>query len=72
VLSAIAGGFGVPFAIVISGLFRLPSLLLYRRATKKGTVGTLAPVEIELALHLEDETAGCPAREVEAWGVVHR
>ncbi len=57
-LGAIAGGFGAPVAIVVSGLLRFPSLLLYRRAIKKGTVGTLAPGEIEPALHLEDETAG--------------
>ena len=58
VLGAIAGGFGAPFAIVVSGLLRFPSLLLYRRAIRKGTVGTLAPDEIEPTLHLEDETAG--------------
>jgi DHA3 family tetracycline resistance protein-like MFS transporter len=57
-LGAIAGGFGAPFAIVVSGLLRFPSLLLYRRAIKKGTLGTLAPDEIEPEFHLEDETAG--------------
>lgn len=53
-LGAIAGGVGVPFAIVVSGLLRLPSLLLYRRAIRRGSVGTLAPDQIEPALRLED------------------
>jgi hypothetical protein len=57
-LGALASGFGAPFAIVVSGLLRLPSLLLYRRAIRRGTVGTLAPEQIEPELHLEDEPIG--------------
>jgi hypothetical protein len=36
-------------------LLRLPALVLYARAISKGSVGTLAPGEIDGALHLEDE-----------------
>ena len=39
------GNASVPIALVVSGLLRLPSLLLYARAIKRGTVGTVAPVE---------------------------
>ena len=53
VLGGIAGGVGVPFAIVVSGLLRMPSLLLYRRAIRRGSVGTLSPDEIE-PIRLED------------------
>lgn len=54
-LGAIAGGLGVPIAIVASAALQLPTLLLYRRAIRKGTVGTLAPDEIDPVLDLEDE-----------------
>ncbi len=54
-LGAIAGGLGVPVAIVVSAALQLPSLLLYRRAIRKGTVGTLAPDEMDPVLDLEDE-----------------
>ena len=57
VLGAIAGGFGVPIAIVASAALQLPTLLLYRRAIRKGTVGTLAPEQIDPVLDLEDEPA---------------
>jgi DHA3 family tetracycline resistance protein-like MFS transporter len=55
VLGGIAGGIGVPFAIVVSGLIRLPTLLLYRRAIKRGSVGTLAADQIQPALRLDDD-----------------
>jgi MFS transporter, DHA3 family, tetracycline resistance protein len=42
----------VPAALVISGLLRLPALLLYARAITRGTVGTVAPSDE--ALELED------------------
>jgi MFS transporter, DHA3 family, tetracycline resistance protein len=58
VLGGLASGFGAPFAIVVSGLLRLPSLLLYRRAIRRGTVGTLAPDQIEPELHLEGDAVG--------------
>ena len=54
-LGAIAGGLGVPIALVASAALQLPSLLLYRRAIRKGTVGTLAPDEIDPVLDLEDD-----------------
>jgi DHA3 family tetracycline resistance protein-like MFS transporter len=56
-LGAIAGGFGVPIAIVASAVLQLPTLLLYRRAIRKGTVGTLAPEQIDPVLDLEDDPA---------------
>jgi len=37
------GNASVPAALVVSGLLRLPVLLLYGRAIKRGTVGTAAP-----------------------------
>jgi DHA3 family tetracycline resistance protein-like MFS transporter len=54
-LGAIGGSLGVPVAIVASALLQLPTLLLYRRAIRKGTVGTLPPDEIDPVLELEDE-----------------
>jgi DHA3 family tetracycline resistance protein-like MFS transporter len=54
-LGAIAGGLGVPVAIVASAALQLPTFLLYRRAIRKGTVGTLAPDEIDPVLDLEDD-----------------
>ena len=44
-------------AIVASAALQLPSLLLYRRAIRKGTVGTLAQDEMDPVLDLEDEPA---------------
>ena len=55
VLGAIAGGIGVPIALVASAALQLPTLLLYRRAIHKGTVGTLRPDEMDPVLELEDE-----------------
>jgi MFS transporter, DHA3 family, tetracycline resistance protein len=55
VLGAIGGSLGVPIAIVASAMLQLPTLLLYRRAIRKGTVGTLPPDEIDPVLELEDE-----------------
>ena len=46
------GNASVPIALVVSGLLRLPSLLLYARAIKRGTVGTVAPTDG--AIELED------------------
>jgi hypothetical protein len=37
------GNASVPAALVVSGLLRLPALLLYGRAIKRGTVGTAKP-----------------------------
>ncbi|MDP9185187.1 MAG: MFS transporter [Actinomycetota bacterium] len=39
------GDASVPAALVVSGVLRLPALLLYARAIRRGTVGTVAPVE---------------------------
>jgi len=44
------GNASVPIALVVSGLLRLPSLLLYARAIKRGTVGTVAPVDETIEL----------------------
>jgi len=44
------GNASVPAALVVSGLLRLPVLLLYARAIKRGTVGTAAPTEEVLEL----------------------
>jgi DHA3 family tetracycline resistance protein-like MFS transporter len=55
VLGAIAGGIGVPIALIASAALQLPTLLLYRRAIHKGTVGTLGPDEMDPVLELEDE-----------------
>ena len=44
------GNASVPAALVVSGLLRLPVLLLYARAIKRGTVGTVVPAEESLEL----------------------
>jgi hypothetical protein len=56
-IGLIARSVSVPTALVVSGLLRLPALFLYARAITRGTVGTLAPDEIDEELHLEDEPA---------------
>jgi DHA3 family tetracycline resistance protein-like MFS transporter len=55
VLGAIAGLVSVPAALVASGLLRAPALLLYRRAIRRGTVGTVAPGEMDPVLSLDPE-----------------
>jgi MFS family permease len=54
-LGAIASVVSVPAALVVSGLLRAPALLLYARAIRRGSVGTLAPDEIDEELTLDDE-----------------
>jgi DHA3 family tetracycline resistance protein-like MFS transporter len=54
-LLGLIGNRSVPAALVVSGLLRLPSLLLYARAIKRGTVGTLAPDEIESEIALDKQ-----------------
>jgi hypothetical protein len=44
----------VPAAMVTSGLLSAPSMLLYLRAMRRGTVGTLAPDQIEGELVIEE------------------
>ena len=44
------GNASVPAALVVSGFLRLPALLLYARAIKRGTVGTAEPTEDALEL----------------------
>jgi DHA3 family tetracycline resistance protein-like MFS transporter len=39
------GNASVPIALVVSGVLRLPSLLLYALAIKRGTVGTVVPAD---------------------------
>jgi len=46
----VIGNASVPAALVVSGLLRLPALLLYARAIKRGTVGTVQPAEEALEL----------------------
>ncbi len=46
----VIGNASVPAALVVSGLLRLPALLLYARAIKRGTVGTAEPTEDALEL----------------------
>lgn len=45
----------VPLALGISGVLRLPALLLYRRAIRRGTVGTVAPADE--TIEIEDPKA---------------
>jgi MFS transporter, DHA3 family, tetracycline resistance protein len=56
VLGAI-GNRSVPLALAVSGVLRLPALLLYRRAIRRGSVGTAAPGDEELTLD-DDEATG--------------
>lgn len=53
VLGVIATRVSVPWAIAVSGLLRAPALLLYARAIRRGTVGTVTPSETE-PLELEE------------------
>jgi DHA3 family tetracycline resistance protein-like MFS transporter len=53
VLGVIATRISVPWAIAVSGLLRVPALLLYARAIRRGTVGTITPSEEE-PLELEE------------------
>ena len=46
----VIGNASVPAALVVSGLLRLPALLLYARAIKRGTVGTAQPTDEVLEL----------------------
>jgi DHA3 family tetracycline resistance protein-like MFS transporter len=46
----VIGNASVPAALVVSGLLRLPALLLYARAIKRGTVGPAEPTEDVLEL----------------------
>jgi len=54
-IGLVARSVSVPTALVVSGLLRLPALLLYARAIRRGTAGTLSPDEIEKELHLEEQ-----------------
>jgi hypothetical protein len=62
-IGLIARSVSVPAARVISGLLRLPALVLYAGAIRRGTVGTLAPGEIDDELHLEEERASAEVPE---------
>jgi DHA3 family tetracycline resistance protein-like MFS transporter len=46
-LGAFATARGTPATLVLTGLLRAPALLLFARALRKGSVGTLPPDEIE-------------------------
>jgi DHA3 family tetracycline resistance protein-like MFS transporter len=56
-IGIVARSVSVPAALVLSGLLRLPSLALYRRAIRRGSVGTLDAAQVDADLHLEDEPA---------------
>jgi DHA3 family tetracycline resistance protein-like MFS transporter len=48
------GNASVPWALVTSGLLRLPSMALYLRAVKRGTVGTAPPDRMDQELTLDE------------------
>ncbi|HET9671540.1 MAG TPA: MFS transporter [Actinomycetota bacterium] len=54
----VVGGVGrtvsVPWAISVAGLLRVPALLLYVRAVRRGSVGTKPPEAIEQELTLDE------------------
>jgi DHA3 family tetracycline resistance protein-like MFS transporter len=56
-LGVISVGAGVPAALVVSGLLRAPSMLLYLRAVRRGSVGTLAPEAVAPRLELDLDEA---------------
>lgn len=62
-IGLIARSVSVPTALVVSGLLRLPALFLYARAIARGSVGTLAPGEIDEELRLEEEPRSDPEPE---------
>jgi len=47
------GNRSVPLALVVSGLLRLPALILYAVAVRRGNVGTLPPESIPATLDLD-------------------
>jgi DHA3 family tetracycline resistance protein-like MFS transporter len=49
-LGVAASAISVPAALAISGLLRLPALLLYGRAIRRGTVGTVTPSDETLEI----------------------
>jgi hypothetical protein len=55
----VVGGVGravsVPWAISLAGLLRVPILLLYLRALRRGTVGTRAAEAIDQEIDLVEE-----------------
>ncbi len=63
-IGLIARSLSVPTALVVSGLLRLPALFLYARAIRRGTVGTLAPSEIDEELRLDEEAASAGTHEM--------
>ena len=60
-LGLIAVRFSTPAALAVSALLSAPSLLLYLRAIRRGSVGTLAPDEIDAHLQLDEEDMETPA-----------
>jgi DHA3 family tetracycline resistance protein-like MFS transporter len=50
----VVGNRSVPLALVLSAVLRLPALLLYARAVRRGTVGTLEPEAIEEDLTIDE------------------
>jgi DHA3 family tetracycline resistance protein-like MFS transporter len=62
-IGLVARSVSVPTALAVSGLLRLPALFLFARAIRRGSVGTLAPSEIDAELHLEDEPVAAEVAE---------
>ncbi len=60
-IGLIARSVSVPTALVVSGLLRLPALLLYARAVRRGSVGTLGAGEIDDEILLEDVAPRAPS-----------
>jgi DHA3 family tetracycline resistance protein-like MFS transporter len=50
----VVGNRSVPLALVLSAVLRLPALLLYARAVRRGTVGTLEPEAIAEDLAIDE------------------
>jgi MFS transporter, DHA3 family, tetracycline resistance protein len=54
VVGGVGNAVSVPWALSLAGLLRLPILLLYLRAIRRGTVGTVAPDAMDQEIDLAD------------------
>jgi MFS transporter, DHA3 family, tetracycline resistance protein len=57
VLGLIAIRVSTPAALASSALLSVPSLLLYVRAIRRGSVGTVAPEQMDATIRLDDDVA---------------
>ena len=53
-VGGVASAVSVPWALSFAGLLRLPILILYLRAIRRGTVGTLPPDEMDQEIDLAE------------------